>query len=74
MPDANEAAFPYPLEKDHYGLTKREYFAARALQGLLSDHTLNKDPDFQSARDYAEAAVDFADELIAVLTQACEPA
>jgi hypothetical protein len=44
------------------GLTKREYFAAIAMQGLLSNYHNNNNP-YYSARD----AVNFADELIKAL-------
>ena len=37
---ANDGAFPVPDPYEELGLTKREYFAALALQGLLvSDKT-----------------------------------
>jgi hypothetical protein len=63
QPDAT--AFPYPHEDGHYGLSIREYIATRALQGLLSDHTLNK--QFKDPADYAHCAVEMADALIAAL-------
>ena len=49
MTNANDLAYPSTIVEvdkidgstinnfDHYGLTKREYFAAMALQGLLAD-------------------------------------
>ena len=40
-------------------LTKRELFAAMAMQGLLSDSTLNHDSDL-----YAKKAIRMADELL----------
>ena len=45
------------------GLTKREYFAAMALQGLLANSGLNDNPDD------AKTAVEIADALIARLNQ-----
>ncbi|NJK43362.1 MAG: hypothetical protein HC933_03080 [Pleurocapsa sp. SU_196_0] len=69
MTQSNAAAFPYPHDDGHYGLSKREYFAVRALQGLLADHTLNKHEDFQSPEGYATCAVDMADALIAALNE-----
>jgi hypothetical protein len=41
------------------GLTKREYFAAMAMQGLISDSTNVSRPDI-----IAEFAVQYADELL----------
>ena len=32
----NEAAFPNPHLRDRSGMTLRDYFAAKAMQGLLS--------------------------------------
>jgi hypothetical protein len=45
------------------GLTKREYFAVMALQGLLST------PSGSSLSDYANEAVKAADELIKILNE-----
>ena len=49
----------YPLATN---LTKREYFAGLALQGLLADAT-----ESGSAESYAKSAVQFADALLAEL-------
>lgn len=46
------------------GLTKREYFAALALQGLAADSNITTTPEYISAR-----AVRFADALIAELNK-----
>jgi hypothetical protein len=57
---ANESAFPVP-QVLHLGLTKREYFAAMALQGLLSNNN-----------NYVYSvisAVEFADDLIEELSK-----
>lgn len=60
-----------------YGLTKREHFSALILQGLIAHESglfgrefNNKDvqPLWKDS-DYAEAAVDLADELINVLNK-----
>lgn len=42
-----------------YGLTKREYFAAAALSGLLSDSSRNGNQNY-----YSDLAVNLADALI----------
>lgn len=57
----DEPAFPTGIEVDG-GLTKREYFAARAMQGLISTYTINRDGHTKYT---AETAVQYADALIA---------
>jgi hypothetical protein len=62
----NESAFPI-IAEDYIidgGLTKREYFAAMALQGLLTD---NESPN--SREEFAGYAVKFADALIEELNK-----
>ena len=49
------------------GLTKREYFAAMAMQGIVSNSYLNLMP---SRIDAAESAVRIADALIEALNKA----
>lgn len=72
-PAANSGAFPsrsrwepahegYDLQET--GLSKREYFAAKALQGILSGSISNED---LSNNFYVETAVRMADGLIAKL-------
>lgn len=46
------------------GLTKREYFAAMAMQALLSDHNITT-----TYSHYAENAVQAADALIAAINE-----
>jgi hypothetical protein len=68
--ESQSCAFPVPekhiSEHTEYGLTKREYFAAMALQGLLAN-------SFRSPTSYiesnAEYAVNYADALIAELNK-----
>jgi len=75
--NANEPAYPtkrvervrigeteggYAIEAVHHGLTKREYFAALAMQGLLADPEIVGKPE-----QYAKDAVTFADALLAEL-------
>jgi len=59
-----EFAFPVAntdVHYDYYGLSKREYFAVMAMQGLLS-------ADNQAMNHIlAKYSVDMADELIAAL-------
>jgi hypothetical protein len=69
FPAAN--AFPLLVKESfpddftvHYGLTKREYFAAMALQGLLA-----RDAAGIGAEANARAAVEQADALIAYLNR-----
>lgn len=55
-------AFPHPLEPIKYrGLTKREYFAAMAMQGLIAELTE------KNAEEQAKLAVIHADALCAEL-------
>ena len=38
----NEAAFPNPHLRDGSGMTLRDYFAAKAMQGMLANPKLEK--------------------------------
>ena len=63
---AKGPAFPLISDEGYIinaGLTKREYFAAMALQGLLGDRKLG------SIQEYAEYAVKLADALIEELSK-----
>jgi hypothetical protein len=72
MTQPNEPAFFNPTRQEinglkfsHEGLSKREYFAAMALQGKLAAHNLTLiDPEYN-----ARAAVKLADELIKALNE-----
>jgi len=57
----DNSAFPRQGGIPHPGLTKREYFAAKALQGLLAD------PTTIISKTVAEDAVKLADHLIKAL-------
>lgn len=57
----DQHAFPTP-EYSKWGLTKREYFAAMAMQGFLSNARL-----IANKEETAAAAVKMADHLIAAL-------
>jgi len=57
----DNSAFPREKGVQHPGLTKREYFAAKALQGLLAD------PTTMISKTVAEDAVRMADHLIEAL-------
>lgn len=68
------SAFPFEIEhKDGNiyakGLTKREYFAAMALQGILA----NKGPYWVANAQIAEEAVMIANELIESLNDTNNP-
>lgn len=62
------SAYGYANEQSHFdsngGLTKREHFAAMALQGLLANSNSQGGVD-----DYARGAVNFADALIEELNK-----
>lgn len=69
----DDFAFPLafnPHKGDYWnaGLTKREHFAALAMQGLLSDPNLTC-----AYRDFARDAVVAADALIAALNEEPQP-
>lgn len=66
MLDGDEDAFPFPGTSNWlptHGLTKREFFAAVALQGVIASNALNS-PD-----DCAHYAVMAADSLLQCLKQ-----
>jgi hypothetical protein len=57
----NEKAFPTPHLRDDSGITMRDYFAARAMQALLSDPDWRQDMDI---KDTALAAYKTADAMM----------
>lgn len=65
MENAEQNTFPVTIEDNgspsvtHLGLTKREYFAGLAMQGLLSNSER-----IGTADRYAEISIEFADELL----------
>lgn len=61
----NQPAFPNEHVLFHPGLTKREYFAAIALQGLLAQESEHW--NFFDNNERAHAAIAQADALIAAL-------
>lgn len=68
MTYANESAFPEVQEQPQfnyhtYGLTKREYFASMAMQGILSNRELQMGLMRENVA-YSKVAVDMADSLI----------
>ena len=68
MKNSEETAFPLIFENQdfHLGLTKREYFAAMAMQGILS----NSKTGIQSDRWTVPVdAVRYADELLKQLEE-----
>ncbi len=90
MTKPNEPAFPCQSELhgvQHHGVSKREYFAAMALQGLLNQHQqsdvsllnepvynagyINTEPTF-AIEALARDAVSIADALIVELNKIAE--
>lgn len=70
MTNGEESAFPEisdipQFNSRTYGLTKREYFAAMALQGLLANQNLTNIDD----ATIAMTCIDAADALINALNQ-----
>lgn len=69
MTDGNVMAFPTTTDTiPNTGLTKREYFAAMAMQGLLSSHH-NMKPD---GKYLGLLSVEYANSLIAALNQSLQ--
>ncbi len=68
MTNPNDPA--YPSHNKHHGFTKREYFAAMALQGLLARNTESPTLTINGVKKYyEESAVIFADALIEALNK-----
>jgi hypothetical protein len=57
----NEAAFPNPHLRDGSGMTLRDYFAAKAMQGYCSDPDWRQD---MTPTDTAFAAYTQADAML----------
>ena len=58
----NPPAFPSPYAlPEHYGMTLRDYFAAKAMQGYCSDPYYKKDCDQE---DTAISAYKMADAML----------
>lgn len=71
MTNGEECAFivPASMHQDpSYGLTKREYFAAMAMQGLMFNYDINVN-DEKQCHERAIAAVIAADQLIQSLNK-----
>ncbi len=67
-----ESRAAYPTYQDGrwtHGLTKRELFAAMAMQGMLADPQV-RSPNFDELKTaVANQSVEFADALLAALTR-----
>lgn len=70
LQEATSNAFPMrnpdPNRDDEFGLNKREYFAAMALQGFVAATRYNSDSDIEY---FAQIAVQAADALITELNK-----
>jgi hypothetical protein len=69
MTNGNESAFPEvqtepQFNRHSYGLTKREYFAAMAMQGILAGRLMPTPQEI-----VCQGAVEHADELIEALNK-----
>lgn len=72
MTNGNESIFPDDKDNPqfnsvHYGLTKREHFAAMAMQGMYSNNGMVD--QFGYAETLAKEAVAIADALIKALNE-----
>ena len=55
-------AFPikdFPYQESHDGLSMRDYFAAKALQGMLAETSLKATP-----KEFADQAYELADAML----------
>ena len=66
MTNANDPTSPTGQNQSGTGLTKREYFAAMAMQGLCANY-LRENVTGWGIGDYAIEAVELADSLIMAL-------
>ena len=57
---SNSPAFPVPSDAQDLGLTMRDYFAAKAMQGLLAADKINDWTDCKCA----EYAYEMADQML----------
>lgn len=72
MENSKETAFPMVVDATkhtewHSGLTKREYFAAVAMQGLLSNPNIKRPMRSDLPKeheDFADTCIQYADELL----------
>jgi len=74
MNNGEKTAFPFPNALEG-GLTKREYFAAMAMQGMLSNPDATKETIKHKSSPievFPVQAVEFADELLKQL-EICNP-
>jgi hypothetical protein len=79
MKNSNENAFPYrsfshseygTTEENNFGLTKREYFAIKCLQGLLNSNTHQSGIyTKQLASRASRFAIEYADDLLRQLEE-----
>jgi hypothetical protein len=68
----NMPAYPVTENIGLNGLTKREYFAAKALQGLLANPDYNcpsRPKDIVTTMNTAKAAIHYADALLNELSK-----
>ena len=64
--------FEYELpdrQRQYSGLTKREYFAGLAMQGLMSSFTENAENGFYGTKEVVSTAIEYADELLKQLEE-----
>lgn len=73
MKNADKSAFPHPSNQDtHTGLTKREYFAAMAMQSFIqlmgnnpvATNKVARESDEPQSAIMVKASIEIADELL----------
>lgn len=55
------------------GLTKREYFACQAMQGILANGAMSAESMYEKINTHARLALEQADALLAKLSENYEP-
>lgn len=63
MKNSEDPAYPNNYGGNRSGLTKREYFAAKAMQGILSS-VISHLPSADGRKNICQDAIKFADELL----------
>ena len=58
------SAFPHENHLSHRGMTLRDYFAAKALQGLLADPVTDDEMTCDIAKIYARCSYEYADAML----------
>ena len=69
MKNSEQPAFPNTgcCDETDCGLSKREYFAAKAMQGLLANQYTNGASTYPDVKEVSTISIKYADDLLAEL-------